>query len=111
MPDPASAPAKRRLNTILSDENYGPKLARMNRRDERRVLDLIEANRGREARQAIDQLDAHRRKRRTVIARARRYASRGASERVQERPEELDWMDGEADIETAFWREYDRQTA
>lgn len=54
--------AKRRLNRILADEDYGPKLARLGRRDQREVLELIEQNRGREARAAIVRLDERRRR-------------------------------------------------
>ncbi len=58
--------AMRRLERILSDEDYGPKLARLNRKDEAHVLDLIDRNQGRKARAEILRLDEERRtKRRT----------------------------------------------
>lgn len=60
---PGAAPqtsALRRLRRILTDEDYGPKLVRLSRADQRTVLDLIDENRGREARSAIDRLDAVR---------------------------------------------------
>jgi len=58
--------AMRRLERILSDEDYGPKLARLNRQDEAHVLDLIDRNQGRKARAEILRLDEERRaKRRT----------------------------------------------
>jgi len=58
--------AMRRLERILSDEDYGPKLARLNRKDESHVLDLIDRNQGRKARAEILRLDEERRaKRRT----------------------------------------------
>ena len=65
-----------RLRTLLRDEDYGPKLARLRGADERRVLDLVEQNRGREARAAILDADERRRahereaRRRTLFRRA-----------------------------------------
>jgi hypothetical protein len=55
--------AQRRLATILSNEDYGPKLARLRGEDERHVLSLIEQNRGKEARLAILEADEKRRER------------------------------------------------
>jgi hypothetical protein len=52
--------AAARLRTILASEEYGPKLARLHGAEERRVLDLIDANRGREARAEILRADAAR---------------------------------------------------
>lgn len=74
MSDPKLPAAKRRLNALLRDPEYGAKLARLNRRDERIVLDLVYENKGREARQAIIDLDAGRRRRRTLGEKARDYA-------------------------------------
>jgi hypothetical protein len=48
------------LRTLLADEEYGPKLARLRGADERRVLDLVEQGRGRDARAAIDAADQRR---------------------------------------------------
>lgn len=59
----ASKAAMRRLQYILSDEEYGPKLARLRGEDERQILDLIEQNRGKEARAAILSADERRRTR------------------------------------------------
>lgn len=59
----AKSNAVKRLERILADEDYGPKLARMNRADEARVLDLIDRNKGREARSEITRLDEARRAR------------------------------------------------
>lgn len=59
----AKSNAMKRLERILADEDYGPKLARLNRADERRVLDLIEQNpdgRGQAARKEILRLDEAR---------------------------------------------------
>lgn len=72
----ASDPAQRRLAYILSDETYGPALARLRGEDERRVLDLIEQNRGKEARRAILEADERRRERERERARERRTRQR-----------------------------------
>lgn len=61
-PDRNLENAKRRLNRILADEDYGPKLARLSVADQRIVLEHIEANRGAQARDAITRLDAERRR-------------------------------------------------
>ena len=60
--------ARRRLQRILDDEDYGPKLARLRGADEQRALSLIDAGRGREARAHITAADERRRE----IARASR---------------------------------------
>lgn len=52
---------RRRLRALLLDEDYGPKLARLNVADTTRVLRLVEANRGAEARKLITELDERRR--------------------------------------------------
>lgn len=62
----AKSNAVKRLERILADEDYGPKLARLNRKDEAHILDLIDRNKGREARKEILRLDTER------IARRRR---------------------------------------
>ena len=63
---------QRRLARVLTDENYGPALVRLSRVEQRTVLDLISANRGREARTTIRELDAARRARRQERDAARR---------------------------------------
>jgi hypothetical protein len=63
--------AAARLRRILADEDYGPKLARLRGSEERRVLDLIDAGRGKEARAEILRADEQRRERSRVQARAR----------------------------------------
>lgn len=63
--------AIRRLNYILSDELYGPKLARLTGEDERRVLELIDQNRGKEARAAILEADERRRARKRQVSRTK----------------------------------------
>jgi len=59
----ASDSARKRLAYILSDEFYGPKLARLRGDEERRVLELIDQNRGKQARDAILKYDEKRRER------------------------------------------------
>lgn len=49
-----------RLKRILDNEDYGPKLVRLNKSQQRVVLDLISANKGREARTAILKFDEER---------------------------------------------------
>lgn len=85
MASAADRNARRRLQTLLADEDYGPKLARLRGEDERRVLRLVEQNRGKEARAAIDEADARRRAR--VRAQRRETLVRAAvnNERVQHR--------------------------
>lgn len=56
----AKSNAVKRLERILADEDYGPKLARMNRKNEAYILDLIDKNKGREARKEILRLDKER---------------------------------------------------
>lgn len=103
MPDPQLPAAKRRLRELLRDVEYGPKLARLKRSDEREILDLIYANRGREARQRLNELDAARRRHRTLGERARDYAKLPRRARKQEwRPV----MDRIVDHEKEFWKLY-----
>lgn len=63
---------RRRLNAILSDEEYGPKLVRLNKTEQRTILDLIEQNRGREARNSILRLTSER----TELRREKRVAAK-----------------------------------
>ena len=94
----AQSNASRRLTRILRDEDYGPKLVRLSRADQRRILDLIDANRGAQARREILRLDAERRRRRTVRRRALRFAHLPVSERAGDnRPDEI----------REFWAAYD----
>lgn len=67
---------RRRLATLLGDEDYGPKLARLRGADEQRALQLIHDNRGKEARAHI--LAADERRRETVRASRRRLLERRA---------------------------------
>lgn len=56
---------QRRVQRLLSDETYGPMLARLNRADTARVLTLVQQNKPAEARAELVRLDAERRKRET----------------------------------------------
>lgn len=103
MPDPRLPAAKRRLADLLRDEEYGAKLARLNRADERRVLDLVYENRGRDARKLVNELDAARRSHRTVGGKARAYAKLPRNQRT------LEWrraMDSVKNREREFWNLY-----
>lgn len=73
--------ALQRLDRILADENYGPKLARMTRSQERQVLALIEQNRGKEARQTILDIDSRSRQVRRTKDRVREYSRKSEAER------------------------------
>lgn len=97
----AQSNASRRLNRILRDEDFGPKLVRLNRADQRRILDLIDANRGAQARREIARLDQQRRARNTVRRRALRFYHLPADERMD---------DGRPDETREFWAEYDKIT-
>lgn len=70
--------AEKRLARILSDEDYGPKLARLRGQDEKRILTLIDENKGREARKEILRLDEARRAKRRVTAVSRPEKERKA---------------------------------
>lgn len=67
--------AEQRLLRILSNEDYGPKLARLRGDEERYILRLIDQNKGKEARREILRLDEERRAR----ERAKRAAKRSPS--------------------------------
>lgn len=94
----AQSNASRRLTRILRDEDYGPKLVRLSRADQRHILNLIDNNRGAQARREILRLDAERRRRATVRRRALRYAHLPAEDRTG---------DNRPDEEREFWAEYD----
>lgn len=74
----AMSNAERRLARILSDEDYGPKLARLRGADERRILNLIEQNKGKEARSEILRLDEARRAKRRASSTSRPQKERKA---------------------------------
>ena len=78
---------RRRLRAILSDEEYGPKLVRLSKSDQRTILDLISENKGREARKRILELDERRRETVRIgsrIRRARERIRKAAEQRIAE---------------------------
>jgi hypothetical protein len=97
----AQTNASRRLSRILRDEDYGPKLVRLSRADQRRILDLIDANRGAQARREILRLDAERIARQRVRRRALQYAAL---------PEDERRGDNRPDETREFWSAYDAIT-
>lgn len=74
--------AERRLARILADEDYGPKLARLRGESERRVLTLIDQNKGAEARKEILRLDEERRAKRRSRSMSRAEKERKAVENI-----------------------------
>lgn len=94
--------ARRRLKTILDDEEYGPKLARMNKADEAEALRLIWEGRGKEARDFIRKADEQRRTSRRIRDRVKRFLRLESAERSQQRREGR--LDNE---EHLFWAMYD----
>lgn len=103
MSDPNLSAAQKRLNALLRDEEYGPKLVRLNRTDERVILDMIYENRGREARKELNRLDENRRAHRTMRSNANRYAKLPVQKRSQE------WRNIKKrtkNHENEFWRLY-----
>lgn len=97
----AQTNASRRLNRILRDEDYGPKLVRLNRADQRHILNLIDNNRGTQARREILRLDQERRRRATIRRRALRFA---------QLPEDQRTGDNRPDETREFWSAYDAIT-
>lgn len=95
---PLSAEQKR-LHRLLLDEEYGPKLVHLNKDAERRVLDLIEQNKGREARRLIIKLDDERKAERRLRDKVRSFIRKTPIERSRERP---------VDETRRFWQLYDR---
>jgi hypothetical protein len=69
----AKSNAMKRLERILADEDYGPKLVRLNRTDERHILDMIDSKTHyTKINKEIDRLDAERIAKRRKPARARK---------------------------------------
>ena len=97
----AQTNASRRLNRILRDEDYGAKLVRLSRADQRQILELIDNNRGAQARREILRLDTERRRRATVHRRALRFAHL---------PEDERRGDNRPDETREFWAAYDAVT-
>jgi hypothetical protein len=95
--------ATRRLDAILSDDEYGPKLVRLNRGQQRVVLDLIYDNKMRDAKKQIESLDASRRRRRSLREKARDYA------KLPKRQRSAEWQEVMEDVEkheAEFWQLY-----
>jgi hypothetical protein len=97
--------AERRLAALLRDEEYGPKLARLNRADERIVLDLIDQNKGREARKELNRLDDARRTQRTTSENAKQFAKMSKDDRKANWKKMKKKRKDKTD-EAAFWRLY-----
>jgi hypothetical protein len=91
------------LAALLRDEEYGAKLARLGRADERIVLDLVYEGRGREARQAIIELDEARRRHRTYWGYAKVYARLPKPSRTTEWRRAMNKAQGH---EKEFWNLY-----
>lgn len=103
MTDPKLPAAKRRLARILADEDYGPKLVRLKRSDERIVLDLIYENQGRDARASINELDLARRRHNRYQGKARAYSRLQPTARTREWRAVMDDIRGH---EREFWALY-----
>lgn len=95
----------RRLRTFLSDEEYGPKLVRLNRSQQQEILQLINDNRGRDARRRVVELDEERRSENRIAARARKYAKLTKRQRHDEWRDTRDWAE-EQDASPEFWAIY-----
>lgn len=103
--------AKSRLDRILSDEELGPKLVRLNRADEDQVLRLVEQNRGREARKLIRDLDNARRKHDLTVKRVREYRKKPKAERSDEWRREMNAIERNELEQQAYWELYKRGAA
>ncbi len=97
---------RRRLATILADEDYGPRLARLGRADETRVLKLISDNKGREARKEILELDAKRVGKRRTLTRVKRFVKLSPADRSRTWAEEMELLTDDEKMEI-FWDNYD----
>jgi hypothetical protein len=69
-------PYERRVARLRNDEKFGPKLARLSKGEQNRVLGLVRDNRGREARTTLTELDTARRERVRVASATRRRTER-----------------------------------
>ena len=105
-----------RLRRILRSEEYGPKLVRLNISEQQQILQLINANQGKQARTRILELDEQRRARRrthnAIAERAKAYAGASDAERHNRARwrDERDWAH-EQDADHEFWRIYSGQRA
>jgi len=69
---PSKTPAARRLRRFTSDPRYSTKLRQLPRGEQRRILDLVTANQGKQARQEVLTSYQTRREARNAQARQRR---------------------------------------
>lgn len=69
-------PFDRRISRLLKDKRYGGPLAKLPKRDQKRVFDLVRDNRGKEARKTILELDETRRQRVRIASASRRRKER-----------------------------------
>jgi len=96
---------RRRLQSILDDERYGPALVRLTRSEQRDVLRLVEGGDGRAARAEIARLDVARKGRRREASAKRPVVPWGAARAVigaavQTRQAEGDWRWGARTVDT-----------
>lgn len=78
-------PAARRLQRLLKDPKYGPKLRHLPRGEQRRISDLVASNQGRQARRELLAADEARRAARNLADRTRRRtrAEQGALDNLR----------------------------
>lgn len=69
---PSKTPEARRLRRFTTDPRYGPKLKHLPQREQRRILDLVTGNRGRQARQELLTADTARKEARNARERRAR---------------------------------------
>jgi len=103
--DTPSSGYHRRLRTLLLNEDYGPKLVRLSNSDQQRVLQLVNQNKGREARALVNDLDVTRRRRNSTARRAKRYANLNTVNRTQFWADYRDQAEEQGDS-AEFWALY-----
>lgn len=69
---PSKTPMARRLSRFTKDPRYGPKLSRLPKTEQRRLLDMVAAGQGRQARKDVLVTEQARRETRNAQARQRR---------------------------------------
>lgn len=69
---PSKTPLARRLSRFTRDPHYGPKLSRLPKGEQRRLLDMVTAGQGRQARKDLLVTEQARRETRNAQARQRR---------------------------------------
>jgi hypothetical protein len=88
-----SKPELIRLHQILADEQYGPALVRLPVAQQRGVLDLIERNQMRRAREEIERFDQQRRSQETENRQHRRQRQVHLHIVVELREEEVEYSE------------------